>query len=113
MLELYADSRRTAYGVRLPAELRLQADQALRQYFGLVAHCIQRRGTDADVAIPDVETVSSQQVADRTTISDSAGESCRLELEELDIPMQDPVRVATRDLHIYLQRINHWLYGIL
>lgn len=59
------------------------------------------------MAIPDMETVSSQQVADGTTISDSAGESCRLKLEKLDIPMQDPVRVATRDLHIYLQRINH------
>lgn len=104
--------RYAANEVCLPAELCLQADQALRQCFGIVAHCIERRGANADMAIPDVEPLSSQQVADSTTISDSAGESCRLELEEFDIPMQDPVRVATRNLHIYVQRVNHGLTAL-
>jgi len=104
--------RYAAHGVCLSAELRVQADQAQRQCFGLMAHCIERRGADADMSIPDVESIQSQQVADGTTISDSAGESCRLELEELDIPMQDPVRVATRNLHVYVQRVNHGLTAL-
>lgn len=64
----------------------MQAHQPLSQRLGVVAHGIERRRADGDMAVPDMESIEALQRRLRT-IANSFGNRSGLELLDFSLAM--------------------------
>lgn len=94
--------------IHLPAELRMQAHQPLRQRLRVVSHGIERRGADGNMAAPDVEAIEARQRSDGTA-PDGVRDGCSLGLSKLGPTIERAGGVHARPLLVDVQRVDHGL----